>query len=200
MKTIQKTKQLAVTLFLSIVLMSCTSNEIVEDMVDNSVDNLSKNTIANSDASGEVNYYYFSNYNQGNGEIFEFTVYQNANNTDLGTYLRIMIKSLPTTNTTFSHRQEGNFDLVTGEYFLNLVRVGGSGNDEWYVPFVNSRPTQELKVTIENGVATFTVAQVELSDNFINPITATKKFDVSFSINLSELTLSNANIPGSLVD
>ena len=200
MKKIQNTKHLIIALVLSISFISCTSNEDVEDMVDNPVNNLSKNTIANSDASGDLNYYYFTNYNQGNGEIFEFTVYENTANTDLGTYLRIMIKSLPTASTTFSHRQDGNFDLVAGEYFLNLVRIGGSGNDEWYVPFVNSRPSQELKVTVENGVATFTVAQVELSDNFINPITATKKFDVSFSINVSELMIANSGTQGNLVD
>lgn len=203
MKTIKNTKLILQILFINLIILSCTTeeNDEMNDNVDNNpVSSISKNTIANADASGELNYYYFSNYNQGNGEIFEFTVYENTANTNLGTYLRIMMKSLPTATTTFMHRQEGNFDLETGEYFLNLVRIGGSGNEEWYVPFVNSRITNELKVTVENGVATFTVEDAELSDNFVNPITATKNFSLSFSININELVVANSGTEGTLVD
>lgn len=76
---------------------------------------------------------------------------------------------------------------------MNLVRIGGSVNKQWYVPFVNSRITNDLKVTVNDRIATFTVGKAELSDNYVNPITMTKIFDISFSINLSELTLENSN-------
>lgn len=190
--------------FLFISISSCTENEIEEEMQEEQTSNIENNTVSSTDERGSLNYYSFTSYSLSNGVIYDFTVFEKdpvlTQSTDLGTYVRLFIKDLPTQTTTFVHRPDADFDVDTGQYFFNVARIGNSGSQEWYAPFVNTRPTAELKVTIENNVATFTVLDVELSDNFISPINSTEIFNLSFSINLSELVLAGADQTNSLVN
>ncbi len=200
----KKNKILLFVMCLAIGFSSCTSNESEEEILDNPTNSLTKNTLSSSSNSGSLNYYSFTSYSLSNGVIYDFTVFEKdplvTQSTDLGTYVRLFIKDLPTQNTTFVHRPDADFDVDTGQYFFNVARIGNSGSQEWYAPFVNTRPTAELKVTIENNVATFTVLDAELSDNFISPINNTEKFNLSFSINISELVIAGADQTNSLAN
>lgn len=181
-----------------ITLYGCETNNVDEetDNNNNNVSSVAKNTLTTATSTGALNYYSFTSYSLSNGIVYDFTVAEKlrtAQSTSLGTYIRIFVKELPTADVTFAHRQDANFDIETGQYYFNNARIGDSGNQEWYAPFINSRPTADLKVTVANGIATFTVIDAELSDNFVAPITSTEKFTVSFSINVSELTGTAVN-------
>ncbi len=197
-------KILLILFGLAFSAISCTSNESEEEVLDNPTNSLTKNTLSSSTNLGSLNYYSFTSYSLSNGVIYDFTVFEKdpvlTQSTDLGTYVRLFIKDLPTQTTTFVHRPDADFDVDTGQYFFNVARIGKSGSQEWYAPFVNSRPTQELKVTIENNIATFQVLEAELSDNFVSPINNTEKISLSFSVNLSELVLAGAYQTNSLVN
>lgn len=189
MKILKTILVLSLTVF---ALTSCETEETSDDSNNNSTVVATKNTLSTSANSGTLNYYSFTSYSLSNGIVYDFVVTEkkptSLQNLDYGTYVRLFIKELPSQNTTFMHRQDANFDIANGEYFFNNARIGNSGSQEWYAPFVNSRPTADLKVTIDNGVATFTVIDAELSDNFVAPISTTDNFTLSFSVNLSELT------------
>lgn len=185
-------------------LTSCESNQTIEEIDDVVSSNISNNTIQSDTSTGNLNLYSFTNYSLANGEIFEFIVYEKeptvANNFDFGTYTKIFIKNLPTGTTTYNHRQEAEFALETSEYYLGDIKIGNKPNTVWHVPFVNSRITNVLDVKVENGVANFSIVDAELSNNAVNPITETKIFSLSFSINLSELVMANANQSNNLVN
>ena len=189
MKIIKTILVLSLTVF---ALTSCETEESTDDSNNNSTVIATKNTLSTSSGSGTLNYYSFTSYSLSNGVVYDFVITEKKptsfQNVDYGTYVRLFIKELPSQNTTFMHRQDADFDIANGEYFFNNARIGNSGSQEWYAPFINSRPTADLKVTIDNGVATFTVIDAELSDNFVAPITTTENFTLSFSVNLSELT------------
>lgn len=181
-----------------ITLYGCETNNVDEETDNNNtnVSSVAKNTLTTATSSGTLNYYSFTSYSLSNGIVYDFTVAEKlrtAQSTSLGTYIRIFVKELPTADVTFAHRQDANFDIETGQYYFNNARIGDSGSQEWYAPFINSRPTADLTVTVTNGVATFTVIDAELSDNFVAPITSTEKFTLSFSINVSELTGTAVN-------
>lgn len=190
MKTIKSMLILGIAI---LSLNSCQNNQEDEEVVMSS-ENAERNTLSTSTNSGALNYYSYTSYPLSNGTIYDVFVSEKkpliGQGLDYGTYVRLFIKELPTQNTTFSHRSEADFDVDLGEYFFNNARIGGSGAEEWYAPFVDTRPTAELEVTIENGVATFTVIEAELSDNFITPITSKENFTLSFSIRVDELTAS----------
>ncbi|PQJ80221.1 hypothetical protein [Polaribacter porphyrae] len=176
---------------ITLLLISCESNNSTEEMMDDPSNIIAKNSLSTDTSSGNLNYYSFTSYSLSNGIVYDFVIAEKkptAQSTNLGTYVRLFIKELPTQNKSFVHRPDADFNIENDEYFFNNARIGDSGSQEWYSPFINSRPTSDLKVTIENGVATFTSVDAELSDNFVSPISSTKKFTVSFSINLSELT------------
>lgn len=189
-------KNLKSILILSLAILtlySCETEETIDEVVDDPTTGVTaaKNTLSTASASGALNYYSFTSYSLSNGIVYDFVIAENtvtAQSSDLGTYVRLFIKALPSQNTTFMHRQEAEFNIADGEYYFNNARIGASGADEWYAPFINTRPSANLEVTVANGVATFTVVDAELSDNFVAPITATSNFTLSFSINVSELT------------
>ena len=202
MKLILKYKIITILVIMFTGLTSCESNE-TEEVIDDIVEpTISKNSIQSDTSSGNLNLYYFTNYSLANGEIFEFIIYEKEptvdNNFDFGTYTKIFIKNLPISTTTYNHRQEAEFALEANEYYLGDIKIGDKPNPVWYVPFVNSRISNKLEVKVENGIAIFTIIDAELSDNAINPISATKVFSLSFSIDLSELTVANANITKNL--
>jgi len=184
-------------------LHSCQSNNEDEEMQMPSV-SVERNTLSTSTTSGVLNYYSYTSYPLSNGTIYDVVVAEkmptSAQGSNLGTYVRLFIKELPAQNTTFTHRSEANFDVDLGEYYFNNARIGDAGTQEWYAPFVDARPTAELEVTVENGVATFTIIEAELSDNFVAPITAKENFTLSFSINVSELSASAVPQFTALVD
>ncbi|WP_439130705.1 hypothetical protein [Polaribacter sp.] len=185
-------------------LSSCTSNETEEEIINNFTSSLSKNSLNSITNTGNLNFYSFTSYNLSNGKVFDFTVSEkdplSTQSTDLGTYVRLFIKDLPNQNTTFTHRPDADFDVEAGQYFFTVARIGNAGNQEWYAPFVNSRPTAALKVTVDNGIATFTVIDVQLSSSAVSPIDNKTLFSLSFSININELSPSNADQMFSLVN
>lgn len=188
-------KKLTLVVLSIITFLACETNESEDTNTNNTTTSVTKNTLSTANSSGSLNFYSYTSYSLSNGTIYDVVVSEKkitSQSRDLGTYVRLFIKELPSQNTTFNHRQDANFDVATGQYFFNNARIGASGSQEWYAPFVNARTTADLNVTVENdGVATFTVVDAELSDNFVTPITTTDKFTLSFSINVSELTASN---------
>lgn len=189
MKTFNITK-LATMFFLGMSIISCSSNnETLEEMDTTPSINLEKNTVASTNAVGSLNYYTIAD----TGTYFQFSISEkspNLQNPGFGVKVDLMLKELPSQSTTLNHRSEANFNLVTGEYFLNTADFK---TEKWHIPFINSRPTTALKVTIENDIATFTIEQVEMSDNFVAPITKTDKINISFSIPVGELN-ANSNV------
>lgn len=194
-----KTRKIFIGLLvLTLTLFSCSENLNNDvDIEDEEVTTLSKNSIKSEYGSGEFNYYSYTSYSLSNGEVFDFTVVEKVptsfQNLDYGNYIRIFIKDLPTQDKIYQHRPDANFDLEDDEYYLTNARIGASGSQEWYGPYINTRTTAELSVTFANGVATFTVIDAELSDNYVAPISSTEKFSLSFSINASELVDANVN-------
>ncbi len=190
-------KLLTLFYIIAISMSSCQNNDTEEEITQDPSSSIAKNSIQTTGNSGTFNYYTFNSYALANGTVFDFTITENQptsiQNPNYGSYIRIFIKNLPTQNTTFTHRPDPNFNLEDGQYYLTNARIGNSSNQEWYGPYINSRTTAELKVNIENGIATFTIIDAELSDNFVAPITTTEIFSLSFSINLSELTGSSVN-------
>lgn len=181
-----------------LTLFSCSENlnNDVNDE-DEELTTLAENSIKTDYGTGELNYYSYTSYALSNGEVFDITIVEKKptsfQNLDYGNYIRIFIKDLPTQDKIYQHRPDANFDLEDGEYFLTNARIGASGSQEWYGPYINTRTTAELSVTFANGVATFTVIDAELSDNYVAPISSTEKFSLRFSINASELVNSNVS-------
>jgi len=183
-------KKISLIAFLTIAVFSCTSNdEISDEMTTDPTTNLEKNTVTSTNAKGSLNYFTIA----GTGSYFQFSISENApdlQNPSFGVKVDLMLKELPTQTITLNHRAEADFNLVSGEYFLNTADFK---TEKWHVPFINSRPTTSLLVTITNDIATFTIEQVELSDNFVAPITQTDKINISFSIPMTELN-ANSNV------
>ncbi len=198
-----KNNKLFNVLFLCVLIfnMACTSLENEENIEDAPpsppTSNLSKNTVSSTNVTGVLNYYTIHDTEQG---YYTLTVSEkfptSLQNPDWGNKIDFMVTVLPTQNITFNHREEPNFDLEEGEYYFNTANLV---SEVWYTPFINSRPTEKMNVIVENGVATFTVEEAVLSDNFVAPITTTDKISVSFSIPVSGFTLANNSSTGDLV-
>lgn len=176
--------------FLSLALFSCsTDNDTVNDMNNNSIVNLEKNTVTSTNTTGNLNYFTIAD----TGTYFQLSISENSpnlQNPSFGVKVDLMLKELPVKSTTLNHRAEADFNLASGEYFLNTVDFK---SEKWHVPFVNSRPTTQLKIVIANNIATFNIEEVELSDNFVAPITKTDTINISFSIPMTELN-TNSNL------
>lgn len=189
-------KKSILTSILCIALFACSSNDdSMDDMGDSSTVNVEKNTVTSTNTTGNLNYFTISD----TGSYFQFSISENApdlQNPSFGVKVDLMLKELPTKTTTLNHRVEADFNLNTGEYFLNTVDFK---TEKWHVPFINSRPTTQLKINVENNVATFTIEDIELSDNFVAPITKTDNITISFSIPTAELN-TNSNVFRSLAN
>jgi len=174
--------------FIFISILSCTENE-TEEVIEEQTSNIEKNTVLSTDNTGILNYFSFVKGDLQTGTVFSITAFEKMptlTNSDTGNSILFYFKEVPTTSTTLTHF--GGFDVNATQFFVSNVELNGK---KWYTPFVGDDPTGELKITIENEIATFTVEEIELSDNFINPITETKK--ISFSVSVATSYFSSHN-------
>lgn len=195
MKTLKNTKFLLITL-ISITLFSCSKNDD-EIIPEEEVIKVDKNTAKSSTVNGNLNHFSIHNTGTYYTIVASEKMPTSIQNPDWGIKIDLIVKELPTQTVTLNHRVEPDFNLQTGEYYFNTADLV---SEKWYVPFINSRPSAKLEIKIENSIATFTVFEAELSDNFVAPITKTDKISVSFSIPISGFNLTNNTSTGDLTN
>lgn len=100
---------------------------------------------------------------------------------------QIGLHEVPSSSTTLQWQSGSNApgDLKSNEFYCNVTVNGES----WYNPFTSEgyQETGEMVVTINGDKITFTLNEIELSDNYIVPnVTATKKCLAQATMNYTE--------------
>lgn len=152
--------------------------------------NVARNTVKTNDHSTELGFFSFVRNNFGDTDIFSIGAFEilptDPTNPEAGDGVLFFFKQIPTSNVTLAHF--GGLELANNQFYLSNVEING---EIWYTPFVGDDPTGNMSVTIENGVATFTAENIELSNNNVAPITETKAVSFSVSVDVSYFDSDN---------
>ncbi len=145
------------------------------------------NTVVAGSEKGSVviyNAFTANDFNTGNDYIDVF-IYDDILVRDYT--WQIGLHEVPSRSTTLQWQSGSNApgDLKSNEFYCN-VKVNG---ESWYNPFTSEgyQETGEMVVTINGDKITFTLNEIELSDNYIVPnVTATKKCLAQATMNYTE--------------
>lgn len=182
-----KTLKIILVSLLFMSITACTENETEKEIEEQTI--TEKNTVSSADNKGSLKYFSFVKNELQTGTVYSISAFEKMptlTNTDLGNSVLFYFKEVPTASQTLTHK--GGFEVDATQFFVSNVSLNAK---KWYSPFVGNEPTAEMKINIANGIATFTVTEIELSDNYVNPITATKNFEFSVSVATSYFSSNN---------